>query len=111
MRLLIIITILTSLLSASTVQELLTKIEKAPNQEKRVLMNQLKLQLHSLNQEARKKAMNMVKKSLQKMNHNKHQHNHNKPHKCNHQPKFRHLHQNNPHQHNEQEHNNDKGRR
>jgi len=95
--------------SSLSIKELLVKIDKAPNQEKRVLINRLKLQLKSLNVKVRKKTMIEVKKSMNKMNHNN-QHSHTKPHKCNHQPKFRHLHQENPHQHTPNEHN-DKGRR
>ena len=95
-----------------SIKELLVKIEKTPDQEKRVLMNQLKLELKNLNFKVRKKTINKVKESLKQIElNNKHQHSQNKPHKCNHQPKFRHLHQKNPHQHTPQEHNTDKGRR
>ena len=96
-----------------SIKELLSQIAKAPNQDKRVLINSLKLKLKTLNIKERKKAMVKIQKTINNINHNHNHHHHIQPHKCNHQAKFRHLHKNTPHQHNKQEHNMDmdKGRK
>jgi len=92
-----------------SIKELLSQIAKAPNQDKRVLINSLKLKLKTLNIKERKKAMVKIKQSLNSINHN--HHNHIQQHKGNHQPKFRHLHKNMPNKNNPHQHNIDKGRK
>jgi hypothetical protein len=76
-----------------TLQELILEVKNAPNEQKRVLMNQLKLHLKTMNKESRQKTMMELKKSFankeaqhkgQQTKHEEHQH-------ANHQPKFRHL--------------------
>jgi hypothetical protein len=79
-----------------TIQELLLEVKNAPDEQKRVLMNQLKVQLKSMNQESRKKVMIELKKSFgqgeetHEPQHEKQQ-NHEGCQQTNHQPKFRHL--------------------
>ena len=75
----------------SNVQELITQVKNAPDNQKRELMNQLKTHLKSMNKESRKKAMMKIKKSFAKNGSTpSKQH----PESCQqgkHQPKFRHL--------------------
>jgi len=81
----------------STLQELISEVKIAPDEQKRVLMNQLKTQLKTMSKESRQKTMMELKKSFsttkgeaikgehrEKNNHESCQHG-------NHQPKFRHL--------------------
>jgi len=91
-------TILSTIEKQSNLQKLINQVKIAPNKEKRVLMNQLKVQLKSMNKESRQKAMKELKKSFaKKENHTKlkqhQQANHESCQHGNHQPKFRHLRQ------------------
>ena len=82
-----------------TIQELVTEVKNAPDNQKRVLINKLKIQLKSMNQENRKKVMMELKKSFSKESrqkkdkHQQHQkqQKHESCQQTNHQPKFRHL--------------------
>jgi hypothetical protein len=47
----------TSNLEDLSIEELIEKVKNAPDDQKRVIMNQLKIQLKNMNQESRKKAM------------------------------------------------------
>ena len=83
---------------SSNLQMLINQVKSAPNKEKRVLMNQLKVQLKSMNKESRQQAMKELKKSFaKKENHTQQkqhqQANHESCQHGNHQPKFRHLRQ------------------
>ena len=77
------------------IQDLVNEVKNAPDNQKRVLINKLKIQLKSMSQENRKKVMLEFKKSFVKDpakikdEHKKQQ----KHESCqqNHQPKFRHL--------------------
>jgi len=78
----------------SNLQKLINQVKNAPNKEKRVLMNQLKVQLKSMNKESRQQAMKELKKSFakkEKHSQQKQQANHESSQHGNHQPKFRHL--------------------
>jgi hypothetical protein len=80
----------------SNLQMLIKQVKSAPNKEKRVLMNQLKIQLKSMNKESRQQAMKELQKSfVKKENHiqqKQHQQaNHESCQHANHQPKFRYL--------------------
>jgi len=87
-----------------TISTLINEVKNAPDEQKRVLMNQLKIQLKSMNQESRHQAMMELKKSFSTKGEGeeKHQNREYKSHQqrdhesCqhgNHQPKFRHLRQ------------------
>jgi predicted RNA-binding protein with RPS1 domain len=76
-----------------TLQELIAEVKNAPDEQKRVLMNQLKVHLKMMNKESRQKTMMELKKSFankeaqqkdQQPKHETQQH-------ANHQPKFRYL--------------------
>ena len=79
-------------------QELIAQVKSAPNKQKRVLMNQLKVHLKTMNKENRQKTMIELRKSFAqkgiqpKIQHQK-QANHKTSQHANHQPKFRHLQQ------------------
>jgi len=78
----------------STLKELITQVQNAPDDQKRVLMNQLKTQLKQMSKENRQKTMKALKKSFSsnRTGSLKHQNNAAQPaHILNHQPKFRHL--------------------
>ena len=89
----------TTPLVISPLQKLLTQVKEAPNEQKRVLMNQLKVQLKTMNKESRQKAMMELKKSFTKSGNppkapqHQQQPNHESCQHGNHQPKFRHLRQ------------------
>jgi hypothetical protein len=77
-----------------SVQELLTHVKRAPDGQKRFLINQLKIRLKNMNTESRKEAMRELKKSFggKRMQHKKGQQQYQRSsHACSHQPKFRHL--------------------
>ena len=79
-----------------TIQELVQDVQNAPDSQKRVLMNQLKTRLKSMNNQSRKEVMLKLKKSFtgKGLQYRKHQNNKNSiSHSCDHQPKFRHLRQ------------------
>ena len=78
------------------IQELVNDVKNAPDSQKRVLINKLKIQLKSMSQENRKKVMIELKKSFVKdpakiKNEHKKQQKHENCQQTNHQPKFRHL--------------------
>jgi len=78
------------------IKKLITKIKSASVKEKRVLINQLKIQLKSMGKKSRKKAMMELKKSFSQKNKNsKNNHQKQKKHEhcqqMNHQPQYRHL--------------------
>ncbi len=75
-----------------SVQELIEQVKNAPDDEKRVLMNQLKVHLKSMNKENRKKAMMKIKSSFAKSESTPHQEYPESYQQGKHQPKFRHLH-------------------
>ena len=85
----------------SSIEALIKRVQTAPDTEKRVLMNQLKTQLKSMNKESRHQAMMRLKASFSKHSdkavesnierHQQHEHHEVSQH-GNHQPKFRHLH-------------------
>jgi hypothetical protein len=77
-----------------TLKELVSKVKNAPDDQKRVLMNELKTQLKKMSKESRKEAMIELKKSFatKEKGHKRHQKRRGlKKHHLNHQPKFRHL--------------------
>jgi ribosome recycling factor len=79
-----------------SVQNLLLQVKQAPDSQKRVLMNQLKMQLKKMNTESRKEVMRKLKKSFggKGMQHRRGQRRqHDCSHTSHHQPKFRHLQQ------------------
>jgi hypothetical protein len=51
-------------------QELIEAVKEAPDEEKRLLMNQLKIQLKNMNQELRHQAMMSIKESFSKKENN-----------------------------------------
>jgi hypothetical protein len=81
-----------------TLQELIAQVKEAPNEQKRVLMNTLKIRLKSMNKESRQKTMIELKKSFSKQGehpdaeHDKQSHSESSQH-SRHQPTFRHLQQ------------------
>ena len=81
----------------TSVDVLITQVKNAPDDQKRVLMNQLKIQLRKMNKESRIKTMKELRKSFSnhKMEQREQQkHNRMEGHPpLNHQPKFRHLQQ------------------
>ncbi len=91
----------TSTTQELTIQELIEQVKSAPNEQKRALMNQLKVQLRTMNQDSRDKAIKELKKSfIKKEMHTKsqkRQKNHETSQHSNHQPKFRHLQQGGKH--------------
>jgi len=79
-----------------SVKELLIQVKQAPDKQKRILINQLKLRLKNMNKESRKEAMIELKKSfLRKGIHHErgYRQHRNSSHIFNHQPKFRYLRQ------------------
>ena len=80
-----------------TIKELVTQVQNAPDEQKRVLMNNLKLRLKKMNKETRQEAMKALKKSFARKGRSHHQHENHQKHNqgncqpLNHQPKFRHL--------------------
>jgi len=76
------------------IKELVSQVQDAPDDQKRVLMNQLKMRLKKMNKESRKKVMKQLKSSFatKDIEHKEHQKQHNREAQHgNHQPKFRHL--------------------
>lgn len=85
------------------IESLIKSVQEAPDAEKRLLINQLKQELKTMNQESRYQAMKRLKHSFakergegEKRKHpatrqQQHTH-HNAYQQGNHQPKFRHLH-------------------
>jgi hypothetical protein len=80
-----------------TLEELISQVKNAPDDQKRVLMNQLKVHLKSMNKESRQKTMMELKKSFSQKGTNsqeKQQSNQDaSQHPTTHQPKYRHLQQ------------------
>ena len=80
-----------------SVQHLIQQVKIAKVQDRRLLMNQLKVKLRKMNKESRRSVMMELKKSFSKESGKKKLHKHknraNKGHKkqCEHQPKYRHL--------------------
>ncbi len=87
----------TSTTQELTIQELIEQVKSAPDESKRVLMNQLKVQLKTMNQESRHKAIKELRKSFIKKEMHTKQKNHETSQHSNHQPKFRHLQQGGKH--------------
>ena len=88
---------------ASKIETLIQTVQDAPDAEKRVLMNQLKRELKTMNQTSRHQAMMRLKKAFskhkgqedgsQQRRQHQRQHAHREGYQQgNHQPKFRHLH-------------------
>ena len=82
----------------SKIETLIKSVQTAPDKQKRVLMNQLKTELKTMNQESRHQAMMKLKHSFAKKkeegvaHQQKQKHTNQKIyHQGNHQPKFRHL--------------------
>ena len=82
-----------------TISTLINEVKNAPDEQKRELMNQLKVQLKSMNKESRQLVMKELKESFstkEEGNHRHKEHQRKKHESCqqgNHQPKFRHLRQ------------------
>ena len=80
-----------------SIKELVTQVQQAPDTQKRVLMNQLKMRLKKMNSQSRKEAMRELKKSfVGKGKGMRHQRGQRRQHDSSlasttHQPKFRHL--------------------
>ena len=80
-----------------TISTLISQIKEAKSDDRRVLMNQLKVQLREMNKESRQKAMSELKKSFSKSGsktgQKKHKHQKHKKfqHQQCHHPKFRRL--------------------
>ncbi len=80
-----------TLTDTSNVQKLITQVKNAPDNQKRELMNQLKVHLKSMNKESRKKAMMKIKKSFAKNGSTPKKQHQESCQQGKHQPKFRHL--------------------
>ena len=81
-----------------SISTLIKQVKTAKVEDRRVLMNQLKVQLREMNKESRQKAMRELKKSFSQKGHqHQTQHKQNKEHKnlhqqqSTHQPKYRRL--------------------
>ena len=81
----------------SSVQKLIQQVKNAKVDDRRQLMNQLKVELRNMNKESRHSAMVELKKSFSKEHHVKNLYKQHGKYKnaqkqqCTHQPKYRHL--------------------
>jgi len=85
-------------IKSPSIGSLIEKVKRAKVEDRRVLMNQLKVQLREMNKESRQKAMKELKKSFSTKGHQRHTHRRcNTEHKnlhqqqATHQPKYHRL--------------------